>query len=145
MSTLKLNINWKLILAISILGLLHGVLSLFGIVRGWEQTIWIVFGLLSIISIVWKVKTNFFLHGLLMGLGITIFTGLPQSFFLDTYLNANPDIREQLDPTKNYSLFVLAFIPVFGSVYGLLIGIISLGIKRLTKNKREVNNDKSLL
>ena len=132
MDTSKDNLNWSLILSISTLGLLHGVLSLYGMVQGWEYIIWIVLGLLSIGMLVQKVREKILLHGILIGLGITLFTGLPQSFFLDTYLNANPDYSKGLDPNQNYSLFILAFIPVLGSIYGLLIGSMSLGLKRLT-------------
>ena len=120
----------------SILGLIHGVLSLYGLVQGWEYIIWLVVALISIIALIVKVQHRVFLNGFLMGLGITLLTGLPQAFFLDMYLEANPAYVDQLDPDRNYAVFILTFIPVFGSGYGLLIGTLGLVIKRLSGPKK---------
>ncbi len=120
----NVKIHWTLIIGISSLGLIHGVLSLFGLVQGWEMIIWSSIAIISM-ALVARLKTNIFLNGILMGLGVTLFTGLPQSIFLNTYLLNNPEYAEALDPGRNYALFILLFIPIFGSVYGLIIGLIS--------------------
>ncbi len=135
MNNSNVKINWILVLSISMFGLAHGILSLFGLVQGWEMTIWISLALLSVVILVIKVNSKIFLNGLLAGLGITLFTGLPQSLFLDTYLVANPQYAEDLDSERNYSLFILWFIPVFGSIYGSLIGFISLVPRFFQKSK----------
>ncbi len=124
-------INVKLILTALALGLIHGIISLFGFVHGFEYHIWVLLSLFFVSWIVVKAKNQIFLMGFLIGLAISIGTGLVQGIFLETYLLNNPDYSEQLDPKINYRLFTLTFMLVFGAIYGAVIGSISLAINKV--------------
>ncbi|MEQ8302934.1 MAG: hypothetical protein RIB47_06055 [Cyclobacteriaceae bacterium] len=126
----NMKIKWPLIAIGSCLGLVHGILSLFGIVQGWETVGWLSAAVVAI-TLSGISSGAPFLHGLLMGLCITLFTGLTQGLFIDLYLQSNPMYKEGLDPNQDYRMFVFRFIPVFGSIYGAVIGGLSWALHRV--------------
>ncbi len=126
----NLKIKWSLVATGSALGLAHGMLSLFGLVQGWEAVVWLGAAVIAI-TLSGISSNSPFLHGLLMGLSITLFTGLTQGLFIDLYLQSNPMYQEGLDPNQDYRIFVFRFIPVFGSIYGAVIGGLSWALHRV--------------
>lgn len=131
------NIKWKFIAINSMPGLLHGVLSIFGMVEGWEVLLWSIFGIYAVFSTVTTYNEKIFLHGLLTGLAITLWTGWIQALFLDMYLKNNPDYLSLMNDGFNYRLFTWLFTPVFGILYGSAIGGLSIAARKVFKVKSE--------
>lgn len=128
--------NWKKILLVAPLGLIMGLLSLFGLTRGIEPFLWLLIALGSAWWLTKTVPTRMFLHGLLAGLLMGFGNSVMQSLFLDSYLASNPESAEgfqQIPGGFSPRLFVLLAGAIVGTVYGLFLGLVTLLAVRLRR------------
>ena len=78
------------------------------------------------------------MHGVIVGLFTGILVSVIQAVFFDKYLMNNPT---SLDGFKNLTTslepqYVLLFSgPFFGIAYGIVMGLIALGLKKIAGNK----------
>ncbi len=83
------------------------------------------------------------MHGVIVGLLTGIIGSIIQAVFFDTYLLNNPS---SLDGFKKLSTslepqYVLLFSgPFFGIAYGIVVGLIALGLKKISGKNNSINN-----
>ena len=87
--------NIRLVLVLSLLGLVVGILSILGILRsGLESIVWLVIALFYGAAIAARAPGKFFLHGFLTGLISGALASLVQAAFIGQYLAHNPKAAE---------------------------------------------------
>ncbi|MEO8664977.1 MAG: hypothetical protein ABI462_05720 [Ignavibacteria bacterium] len=130
--------NWKIILLLVLIGCAVAVASLFGLVYSkYEIVYWLVLGLASGFVIA-RTCSRPFMHGVIVGLFTGILGSVIQAVFFDKYLMNNP---ASLDGFKNITTslepqYVLLFSgPFFGIAYGIVVGLIAFGLRKISGKK----------
>lgn len=117
--------KWPLIALLSLIGILMGAASLFGLTRGIELYLWIVIALITAVVVARTSNQKQFLHGFLSGTGMGIANGIMQALFLPLYLFHNPEAANQVNQNSFGFLpevFIFLFSPVIGMMYGTVVG-----------------------
>lgn len=129
--------NWNLILKLSLFGLLMGVLSVFGLIpTGFEFFPWLIIAVISgyLMSrhTTKLIMTQSVVLGLFMGILVSVF----QAVFFDKLIENNPGSLDGFKeiPTAMEPQYVLLFTgPFIGIIFGIVIGMIALGFKKMKK------------
>jgi len=121
--------NIRLILMLSLLGLVVGIFSVVGVIpAGVESLVWLVIALIYGAVLARRAPGKFFLHGFLAGLIAGVLAGLMQAAFLGQYLSHNPKAAQTLKMLPAnlpaVALIILA-APFTGAVLGLVTGLIT--------------------
>lgn len=127
--------NWLLILLLTIVGAAMALLSVFGIVRsGFELVVWTLLAIVSAYLIAKKGGRVPLLEGITLGAITGIVHSVIQSAMFSTYLLNNPeslgsfqDLRMNIPP----QYIVLLAGPVIGLIYGGVIGIIAMSLRKV--------------
>lgn len=126
------SMDWKLIALLSVVGIIMGLLSVRGFTQKIEPVLWLLFGIATSLVISKNLEKPF-LHGLVIGVAWGILNGLLQSAFFDTYLANNSSVQQSFQ--KNSSIppriFVLATAPIIGLITGVILGGLSLLLKKV--------------
>ncbi|MBS1518558.1 MAG: hypothetical protein JSS91_10775 [Bacteroidetes bacterium] len=129
--------NWKVILQLSLLGLLVGILSIFGIVNQTiELIVWLIIGVFSGYVIHKKMNKLIFTHSVITGLFMGILSSVIQSVFFNTYLKNNPSSLDGLKniPAAMEPQYILLFSgPFLGIIFGVIIGLIAIAFNKFSK------------
>jgi hypothetical protein len=127
------TMDWKVIIILSAIGLIMGLLSVKGFTQKLEPFLWLLFGIATSLVLSKNIDHKTFLHGLLIGLAWGIINGLTQSVFFDTYITNNPSMQQNLQKTTFVQprYFVLMTAPIVGLVTGLVLGGLSLLLKKV--------------
>jgi hypothetical protein len=127
------TMDWKVIIILSAIGLIMGLLSVKGFTQKLEPFLWLLFGIATSLVLSKNIDQKTFLHGLLIGLAWGIINGLTQSVFFDTYITNNPSMQQNLQKATFVQprYFVLVTAPIVGLVTGLVLGGLSLLLKKL--------------
>ncbi|REJ81935.1 MAG: hypothetical protein DWQ44_13540 [Bacteroidetes bacterium] len=122
----------KLIYSLSMLGLLIGMLSLFGFTGKAEPFLWLGCILIAVLVLVKKLKYKIFLHALIIGLMWGVLNALVQFLNFEMYLDNNPQYRDSFNEVSFMEpvYFVLISGPIYGLASGTLIGILALFAKK---------------
>lgn len=127
------TMDWKVIIILSAIGLIMGLLSVKGFTQKLEPFLWLLFGIATSLVLSKNVDNKTFLHGLLIGLAWGIINGLTQSVFFDTYLSNNLQLQQNFSKTifMQPKYFVLVTGPIIGLITGLVLGGLSLLLKKM--------------
>ena len=127
------SMDWKIIAILSTIGLLMGLLSVKGFTQKIEPFLWLLFGIATSLILSKNMEQRLFLHGLLIGIAWGVCNGLIQSAFFDTYLANNPALQQNFQKKSFISprYFVLVTGPIIGLITGLILGGLSLLLKKL--------------
>lgn len=115
--------TWKQRLLIAQMGVLFGVLSLFGLISGYEY--YFAFGMIvfSAFLVSRIAQERFFTQGLIQGFLVWLVVILIQGLFIDFYFSNNPEAQEV---AKDLPLGARAFTLLAGTagafVFGLVVG-----------------------
>ena len=127
--------NWKLILQLSLFGLVMGIATVFAIPSKIEPAFWLVIFLYCAYAIA-KGSAGaglHFLHGLLLGLANSVWITASHILFYDAYIARHAQEAAQMqNPALPFS--GKAMMAVVGPVIGLLSGVI-LGVFALIAGK----------
>jgi hypothetical protein len=125
--------NWSIIALLFPLAIIMGILAVKGFTHGIEPYLWLCFGIAAAIVVSKNIDDKIFVNALLIGLSWGIINGVIQSSFFNLYLTNNPSLVKNFDKVTfmPQRYFPLVTGPVMGLVTGLLIGGLSLFLKRL--------------
>jgi hypothetical protein len=104
-----------------------GILSVLGVIEGYEPFIWPLLGIVCAWLISRSVQKRF-AHGFLTGLIGGTVAPLIQALFLSTYLANNPRATEdlrQLPPGFSAQLLFFLLVPVIAMLSGLALGFLA--------------------
>jgi hypothetical protein len=127
------TMDWKIIAILSTIGLLMGVLSVKGFTQKIEPVLWLLFGIATSLILSRNIDQRTFLHGLLVGIAWGVCNGVIQSAFFDTYFANNPSLQQNFQQKSFIAprYFVLVTAPIIGAITGLILGGLSLLLKKL--------------
>ena len=128
--------NWKTILLLSLFAILMGFLSVFGIIPDFEWLMWLVIAIVSGYVLNKQTKKLLFTHAVVTGIIMGVFNAVIQSVLFDTYLLTDPQIEglSQWPTTIEPQYFLLIAGPFIGIVYGFVIGLFALIMKKISKS-----------
>ena len=128
--------NWKIILGLSLFGILMGVLNVFGLTGGLEWLLWLIIALISAVVIEKSAPKLHVTSGFLVGFLDSLFSGIIVAFFWERYLLQNPDVLNRLAQMPEGlapEFFMLIASVLIGFVYGLFIGLVVFLIRKTKK------------
>ncbi|MCB0721309.1 MAG: hypothetical protein KDC42_03300 [Ignavibacteriae bacterium] len=134
--------NWKSVLALSLFGILMGVLNVYGVTSGLEWILWLVIALISAFVIEKTSERLLVTQGFLVGFLDSLFNGLVTAIFWEKYLLNNPNVLERLsEMPENLApeFFIIIASVLIGMVYGLFIGLVVF-LTRKTKRRSKPEN-----
>jgi hypothetical protein len=130
--------NWRLILSLSLLGLVFGIASVFGFTSGREWLAWLCIGVFSGWKFARRSPEELFLHGFYLGILAGFLSSVIQALFVSAYLANNPRMVEALNALPqglHPAAVVLIMGPIIGTVSGVVFGVISVILGKLVKPK----------
>jgi hypothetical protein len=125
--------KWTHLLSLSLIGACMGGMALFGITQQIELALWMIIALATAFFIARTTSHKIFLHGVLAGIGMGVFSAAVQSVFFNLYTEYNQIGAAEI---QSFSLgfpppvFILLTSPVIGGLYGLVIGALSLAASK---------------
>lgn len=131
--------NWRWILMLAALGVLVGLLGVFGVL---PSSIWLSIGLVLIaaVGLGYNVKQKLFLHGFLTAVIWTLVGGVLQFLFWDTMVSNHPEIQEKLAQVPegmNMQVLIAIGIVVNAAILGVVLGLLAMVGGKLLQEKPE--------
>lgn len=130
--------NWKLILQLSLFGLVMAFATVFWIPSGIEPAFWLVIFLVCAYLIAKRTPGKHFLHGFLVSMVNCVWITTAHAALFSTYIANHPEMA-QMSATMPLAdrprLMVLISGPVFGVLSGLVLGFFAFIAGRFIKKK----------
>jgi len=119
--------NWPLVLKLSLFGLAMAVATVFVIPSSLEPIFWLVIFIICAVVIARQAEGRSFVHGLLVGIVISVWVTGAHVVLFDTYV-ANHQAEAQAMSTMPLPPRVMMAVigPVIGVVSGVVIGILAV-------------------
>jgi hypothetical protein len=134
--------NWKIILQLSLLGLLMAFATISLIPQKIEPAFWLVLLIFSAYIIAKRCPGKYFLHGFLLSLMNCVWITGVHTLFNSTYL-ANHSQMAQMSanwPLANHPrLQMLITGPFFGVAFGIIMGLFALIASKLVKKPMAIS------
>lgn len=125
--------NWTLILLVSLLGVLVGIVNIFGLMDVNPYIISGVMWLLSALFLGRFAHRKYFNHGFITGIISSIVGSILVIVFWDTYVASNPKIAEQISQLPEG--FDMRSVMYISSLVGAVIGGVILGLLTMLSGK----------
>ena len=128
--------NWKLILQLSLFGLVMGVATVFFIASSVEPFCWLVVFLVSAYAIAHGAPGRPFLHGVCVGLANCVWVTGAHILLADRYLARHAREAAMMNrmPMPTHPRLMMALMgPVIGLVSGIVLGIFAVVATRLVR------------
>ena len=128
--------NWKLILQLSLFGLVMALATVWVIPSTIEPLAWLVIFPICAYFIARRAPRGYFLHGLLVGIMNSVWITAAHVTFFNAYIarharEAEMMTRMPLAP----KLMMLVTGPIVGIVSGIFLGILSLVVHRIVSTR----------
>ena len=130
--------NWKLLFALSLLGLLMGIATVYWINQRLEPVFWLVVLVFSARMITRSAPGRYFLHGIYLGLLNCVWVTAAHVLLFHTYWVNHPQMAEMSQKmflADHPRRQMVAFGPVIGAISGILIGLIAVLMAGLGSKK----------
>jgi len=130
--------NWKIIVYLSLFGLLMGISTVYWIPSNIEPWLWLVIMLLCAYLIAVKAPEKFFVHGFLVCLLNCVWITGAHLILSAPYLANHPEEAVQYTQMNDKYHFtvtqaMLVFGPVIGIISGLVLGLLSFIASKIFK------------
>jgi len=125
--------DWKLVLALSSLGALMGVATVFVIPANIEPAFWLVIFVACAVVIARRRSSKHFLHGLWVSVFNSVWITAFHIAFFDTYIASHPREAEMSASMSSPRLMMLVTGPVVGLVSGCVLGLFAFIASRFIK------------
>jgi len=125
--------NWKLILTLSVFGVLMGIASVFGLTKGIEPLLWLVIWIFCAFWVTRQMKTKLFQHGFMVGLTTGLIALLIQVALFSTYAANNPEINRDVPGGWSARTLFLILSPFISVISGLVLGLLCWATGKIFK------------
>ena len=128
--------NWKLILQLSLFGLVMGVATVFVISSSVEPFCWLVLFLVSAYAIARGAADRPFAHGVWLGLANSVWVTSAHILLVDQYLARHARDAAMLNsmPMPTHPRIIMALTgPLVGLASGIVLGIFAVVATRLVR------------
>ncbi|MDF2433652.1 MAG: hypothetical protein JWP44_3283 [Mucilaginibacter sp.] len=133
--------NWKIILQLSVFGLImaFGTISL--IPEKIEPLFWLVIFVFCAWVIARVCQGKYFLHGFLVSMVNSVWITAVHIAFRETYVAHHPDMASMgtsmPSPLSIHPRLTIALMgPVFGAMFGIILGLFSLVASKIVKKPK---------
>jgi hypothetical protein len=131
--------NWKLVLQLSVFGLIMAFATVFLIPEMIEPVFWVAIFLFCAYIIAQRARSRYFWHGFFLSLVNCIWITAAHIAFYNTYITNHPNIAKMAQdhpflPTHP-RLAILITGPVFGIVCGFIIGLFAFIAAKFVKKR----------
>jgi hypothetical protein len=130
--------KWKLIFLLSLFGLAMAFATVFWIPAKIEPVFWLVIFIICAYLIAKNCTSQYFLHGLFVGLANCVWITIIHAVWFHTYLANHPAMAQKMAdmPMSGHPLRMMTLIsPVFGVISGLVLGLFAIiAVKLIKKN-----------
>ena len=126
--------NWKLILQLSLFGLLMGIGTVFLIPSNIEPIFWLVIFVVCAYFIAKRSGGRYFLHGLLVSLVNSVWITASHIALFGSYIAHHPKEAKMMAsmPLPDSPRLMMALTgPIFGIVFGLILGLFAIVASKL--------------
>jgi uncharacterized membrane protein len=129
--------NWKIIIQLSVFGLIMSVATVFLIPEMIEPAFWIAIFLFSAYVIAKACREKYFLHGFLVSLANCVWITAAHFIFYATYIANHPSMAKMALDHPIFSshprLDTLVFGPAAGIGSGLVLGLFAFIASKMVK------------
>jgi hypothetical protein len=132
--------RWTIILLMSMVGVLVGVLNIFGVLSGVGWWVWILLWVLMAVVLGKQVPGKYFMHGFLVGILSGVINSLLTYFFYDTYAANSPQFAEaaaKMPPGYDFRAMMLYTLPVNAAIGGVVMGLLTMLAGKIFGTKPE--------
>jgi uncharacterized protein YaaW (UPF0174 family) len=133
--------NWKLILQLSLFGLVMSVATVYVISSTVEPIVWIVIFAITAWLIATRAPGRYLLHGIMVGIVNSIWITSAHILLFDDYIANHPQEAEMMAtmPVSVSPRLMMAVTgPVIGVLSGLVIGIFALVAARIVARRAKM-------
>jgi hypothetical protein len=133
-----IEMNWKLILQLSLFGLVMAIATVFIIPSNIEPFCWLAIFIICAFLIAKNCTEKYFLNGLLVSLFNAIWITSAHILLYDTYIAKHAQeaaMMVKMPITINPKLMMLMTGPIIGVVSGLILGLFAFIASKILKNK----------
>jgi hypothetical protein len=131
--------NWKIIIQLSVFGLIMSVATVFLIPEMIEPAFWIAIFLFSAYVIAKACREKYFLHGLLVSLANCVWITAAHIIFYTTYIASHPGVAKFAEEhpflPSHPRMAMLVMGPVFGIGSGLVLGLFAYVASKIVNKK----------
>lgn len=130
--------NWKLIFQLSLFGLVMGVATVFILPSTVEPFFWLVIFIISAYMIATRALGQHFLHGVLVGIGNSIWITAVHVGLFQAYAARHASemaAMRSMAMATHPRLLMLVTGPIIGIISGIIIGLLSLLAARLVRRR----------
>jgi hypothetical protein len=130
--------NWRLIFRLSFFGLAMAFATLSWIPAKIEPAFWLVIFVLCAWLIAKNAPGKFFLHGFLVSIVNSVWITAAHVAFFGTYIVNHPEMKEmstKMPLSDHPRRMMLLMGPVFGVLFGLILGVFALVASKMVKNR----------
>ncbi|TAL66279.1 MAG: hypothetical protein EPN88_08690 [Bacteroidetes bacterium] len=131
--------NWKIILQLSLFGLVMAIATVYVIPSNIEPLCWLVIFVLCAYLIAKNCKEKFFLNGFLVSLVNAVWITSAHILLLDTYIARHAQeatMMTKMPVSFSPKLMMLMTGPVIGVVSGLILGLFAFIASKIVKKKQ---------
>lgn len=138
------SFNWKLILLLSLFGLMMGLVSISFASSNIEPLLWFIIFPICAFIIAKKSPGRYFLHGVFLGILNSIWITVVHIIFLDAYIKHHPDEATMIINSTNSPIIVMLVTGlIVGVVSGIIFGLFALILYKTIK-KAELNKQRRM-
>jgi hypothetical protein len=134
--------NWNLIFRLSLFGLVMAIGTVYVIPGQLEMLFWLPIFIYCAYVIARRAPGRYFMHGFMVSIFNCVWVTGAHVIFVNTYLAGHQEELEMLSkgPMPTHPrLMMLLMGPVFGILFGLILGLFSFIAGKLVKRKSQAN------
>jgi hypothetical protein len=128
--------KWNLIFRLSLFGLAMAFATVYFIPSGIEPFCWLAIFILCAYIIVKNCASNYFLHGLLLGILNSVWITAAHILLFETYISTHTQEAAMMPkmPMPNHPrLMMLITGPIIGILSGIILGLFAFIASRIVK------------
>jgi hypothetical protein len=135
--------NWKLIFALSLFGLAMGTATVYVVGSNVEPLFWLGIFIVCAVIIARVAPGRYFLHGFLVSMVNSVWITASHVLMFEQYVASHQEELRMMSSAplaSNPRLQMLFVGPLFGAVFGIILGLFSLvAAKLLNRTSRAVS------
>ena len=131
--------NWKLILYLSLYGLIMAIATVYWIPSSTEPIFWLIIFISCAYIIAKKCTGNYFWHGFMVSIFNGIWVTAAHFILFDSFVENHPEsveMNERMPDLLSQRAWMLVMGPVISIVSGLVLGLFSWIASKLVKKNQ---------
>lgn len=135
--------SWKIILLLSLFGVVVGFAGVYGLSGPAELIVWLLIFVIFGVVIAKRRSSDYFVHALLASILAGLWVGIIHAAFIATYVAHNARLRAgyaMILKTAHPRLMMVLTGPFIGAVMGVVAGLIAAVAGKIMKRKEPADS-----